>query len=546
MRCRRLTAFFLALVLILSYACTTTAAYATLRNGDQSQEVLLMQQALLALGFLNGSADGKYGTRTENAIRAFQKKNRLDVDGIAGNETLTLLYGKQADLSNAPEATQAPTVTSPPADSSPSATSTLLNGSTGERVLQLQNNLNALGYSCGKADGKYGNGTENAVRAFQRDKKLGVDGKAGARTLSAIAAALAQPSPTPVPEATQAPSATVSPTTAPSTSTTDRPSQTLRLGSFGNDVKALQNKLNEKGFSVGTVDGKYGNKTLNAIKAVQRAYNLNVDGIAGSKTYKVLWADSSSATQTPTVTNSPDSSQDSYSTLRYGDRGNDVKSMQSALKKLSYTVSTDGVYGAQTQIAVTAFQKQNGLNADGVAGSNTLSLLYSGSAKAYEATESDSDVSVSTGGGPSTSQVKLLHWFNEIKPTLRTGQTLLVYDPATNINWSLRLYSLGRHADSEPLTKADTAAMYKAFGNKNVWGPKTVYVKLPNGTWTLAATHNVPHLSGSIKDNDFDGHLCVHFLRDMSEAQKNDPNYGVQNQNAIRKAWKNMTGITVD
>ena len=41
-------------------------------------------------------------------------------------------------------------------------------------------------------------------------------------------------------------------------------------------------------------------------------------------------------------------------------------------------------------------------------------------------------------------------------------------------------------------------------------------------------------------------HLCVHFLRDMDECQKNDPNYGVQNQNAIRKKWKELTGITVN
>ena len=34
--------------------------------------------------------------------------------------------------------------------------------------------------------------------------------------------------------------------------------------------------------------------------------------------------------------------------------------------------------------------------------------------------------------------------------------------------------------------------MYKAFGNKNTWTPKPVYVQLPSGVWTLASTHNVP------------------------------------------------------
>ena len=46
----------------------------------------------------------------------------------------------------------------------------------------------------------------------------------------------------------------------------------------------------------------------------------------------------------------------------------------------------------------------------------------------------------------------------------------------------------------------------------------------------------------NLKDNGFNGHLCVHFLRDMDEAKKNDPNYGVANQETIRKYWKKLTG----
>ena len=49
-----------------------------------------------------------------------------------------------------------------------------------------------------------------------------------------------------------------------------------------------------------------------------------------------------------------------------------------------------------------------------------------------------------------------------------------------------------------------------------------------------------------LAENGFDGHVCVHFLRDMSEAQRNDPNYGVDNQKALRQAWKALTGETVN
>ncbi len=68
---------------------------------------------------------------------------------------------------------------------------TLTWGSAGEAVKELQQNLNKLGYSCGTADGSYGAKTANAVRNFQRDKKLSVDGIAGPLTQSAIKSALA-------------------------------------------------------------------------------------------------------------------------------------------------------------------------------------------------------------------------------------------------------------------------------------------------------------------------------------------------------------------
>ena len=128
---------------------------------------------------------------------------------------------------------------------------------------------------------------------------------------------------------------------------------------------------------------------------------------------------------------------------------------------------------------------------------------------------------------------------------IKSGQTLTVYDPSSGLSWKLRVHSCGRHCDAEPLTAEDTATMVKAFGGVNTWDQKGVYVKLPSGVWTVGSTHDMPHLSGHISDNNFDGHLCVHFLRDMSEAETNDPKYGVANQNTIRTLWKNLTGETL-
>lgn len=66
--------------------------------------------------------------------------------------------------------------------------------------------------------------------------------------------------------------------------------RTLRVGSSGNDVKMLQEDLIKLGFNVGSygADGKYGNKTADAVRALQSGAGITADGIAGPKTYAVL------------------------------------------------------------------------------------------------------------------------------------------------------------------------------------------------------------------------------------------------------------------
>lgn len=63
---------------------------------------------------------------------------------------------------------------------------------------------------------------------------------------------------------------------------------TLKFGSFGADVTYLQQRLTAKGYGVGAIDGKFGRKTLEAVKAFQAEHNLVVDGIVGAKTWAAL------------------------------------------------------------------------------------------------------------------------------------------------------------------------------------------------------------------------------------------------------------------
>ena len=68
----------------------------------------------------------------------------------------------------------------------------LRNGTEGEDVRQLQSLLIQLGYDCGRwgADGDFGDCTEMAVRKFQKEHDLAVDGIAGKNTFAALEAAI--------------------------------------------------------------------------------------------------------------------------------------------------------------------------------------------------------------------------------------------------------------------------------------------------------------------------------------------------------------------
>jgi peptidoglycan hydrolase-like protein with peptidoglycan-binding domain len=68
----------------------------------------------------------------------------------------------------------------------------------GPAVLEAQQKLSALGYAPGKLDGQYGPATAGAVRAFQRDHQLEVDGVVGVRTQALLAAADTPAEPVPI------------------------------------------------------------------------------------------------------------------------------------------------------------------------------------------------------------------------------------------------------------------------------------------------------------------------------------------------------------
>ena len=529
----RMLALALILTLLAAPQALAATKYATLEFGSRGSDVLKLHKALLELGFNPNGTDGKFGRGTETAVKAYQAARGLEADGKAGTLTLTKLYAETDG--------QSATVTTP-VTTNPN---TLKYGDSGSRVTELQTALVKLGYNTNGVDGRFGAGTQRAVISFQKDNGLEADGLAGTKTLELLYK--------------KADGTSSSSGSSSGSGTSSGLTRTLRRGYTGDDVVTVQQRLKELGYYTGSIDGVYGSGSIAAATAFQKNNGLKVDGLTGQSTYAALFSSSAvAAGSSGSSSSGSSSSSGAYVKLKSGDKGTEVKKLQQALKDLGYNVSADGTYGPITVAAVTAFQKLNGLDDDGIAGAKTQTVLYSGNAKRYDSSSNSGSSSGGSSSGGSSSgstgttvapngvTIQLLHWFNDVKPTLKNGQNLIAYDPETGISWTLRIMSRGNHADVEPLTAADTAAMFEAFGNKESWGPKVVYVKLPDGRWSIASTHNVAHGGQTISGNNFDGQNCVHFLRDMDECKQNDPDYGVQNQNAIRNAWKKLTGITVD
>lgn len=163
-------------------------------------------------------------------------------------------------------------------------------------------------------------------------------------------------------------------------SATPKPSATgsLKNGSSGNDVRAVQRRLKELGYYTGSVDGDFGQATEKAVIAFQQANKLEVDGKVGASTLAKLNSSSAVAARPASATAAPQTG-----TLEKGDEGDAVRVVQRRLRDLKYyTGSVDGSFGSSTESAVRAFQRANGLTVDGRVGANTLAKLNSSNAVA--------------------------------------------------------------------------------------------------------------------------------------------------------------------
>lgn len=140
-------------------------------------------------------------------------------------------------------------------------------GSTGPAVAEVRSALAGLGLlaadpAADPAAATYDPTTERAVRAFQQQRGLSVDGLVGDETYRAITAAKFRLG--------------------------DRLLSLASHPYVGDDVAALQDRLMELGFDTGRIDGVFGPRTERALRAFQREYGLLADGSCGPATLRAL------------------------------------------------------------------------------------------------------------------------------------------------------------------------------------------------------------------------------------------------------------------
>ena len=195
-----------------------------LSQGSSGQSVKYLQYGLYICCYNPNGIDGAFGGGTAAAVQLFQAANNLTANGIVDVSTWEALRGK---------------------------------------IMPIQKALTNRGYATGGTDGVAREETYAAVRQYQADSGLVVDGMVGNATLSALGI-----------------------TNGTSYGTV---SATLSIGSTGSLTRYLQKMLATLGYTTVPVDGVFNSSTKTVVQAFQTSKGLSADGVVGPATWNALF-----------------------------------------------------------------------------------------------------------------------------------------------------------------------------------------------------------------------------------------------------------------
>lgn len=147
-------------------ALVNVAMAQSIEKGSQGKVVQQVQVILISQGYLSDKADGVFGSKTEAAVKAFQKDNKLTVSGVVDDNTLNRLKAIKREATSTP--------------------SRFTFGDRGKHVSDVQQRLVSSGFSPGALDGIMGNDTVAAVKRFQKHHDLEQTGLIDDRTFALL------------------------------------------------------------------------------------------------------------------------------------------------------------------------------------------------------------------------------------------------------------------------------------------------------------------------------------------------------------------------
>ena len=361
----------------------------TLRTGSTGSSVEQLQFWLNTLAQYESSipsltVDGVYGTGTANAVRAFQRKYGLTVDGVVGRATWTEVYDQFRSIQSD--------------NGTPNAYpgTALREGSSGQNVRLVQFWLKIArtvypSLSNVTVDGRFGSATAAAVRRFQTYFGLTSDGVVGRTTWNKLYEVYND-------IANKLLSSSLRPGEYPGV---------LRNGSSGTAVRELQFYLYlmsayESSIPAIAIDGQFGASTEAAVRAYQRFAGLTVDGIVGRTTWNSLYDKASTLRASgPVVTlkrlpypGTP---------LTVGSSGSAVLYYSLLLQRIAYYFDSvenpplSDQYTDETAAATRSAQQLLGLEQTGIADADTWTAVEALSLQlAAHAPNPDRDIPPST------------------------------------------------------------------------------------------------------------------------------------------------------
>jgi peptidoglycan hydrolase-like protein with peptidoglycan-binding domain len=320
----------------------STQAQAQLTQGSRGSDVTQLQQQLRELGYFNRPSTGNFGPLTKQAVIRFQQDEGLTPNGVVETRTKTALQrrlGRSESESETPATPAAPATSATP---EPVRRTTLRRGSSGSDVEALQKLLAAAGVYNGTTTGKFDAKTFTAVRRFQRNNRLIVDGIVGARTWSTL---LDNNGTTASGPFNKEPFTDGEPSLSPNTPSNEEQvtASGLQQGSRGAQVRELQQRLRELGYFNGRSTGNFGPLTKAAVIQLQQDSGLTANGVVDESTKAALQKKTGSANNLS------------------------VTELQQRLKEKGfYSGPIDGALSEQTKAAIQAAQRAYGVSEDDI------------------------------------------------------------------------------------------------------------------------------------------------------------------------------------